>query len=753
MNVKSLLSLLTILLYFSISFATSKLSFLSYYEPSSSNVIVRTDKNNNFYIITLNKFGILTVRAFDKNRNLLWTKDILPDSNVLKNILASKGADFNGLIDLNSFTLNSSQSKNSGLDIYTTQVFTTCGYTDSSGNFQFDPVIIPWDVKVKGNYLYIVARTCEPGYKIVGGKPFNYVYFYESTSNKNKIGQIYYIRTKTFRFNKEIILFKLSLKDGSIAYSSYFGAYADFEGRALDIDQNGNIYIVGYTTYYHPNDGKPYSVGSYTDYVIPTFSNSVLSYSAPTLSSAPANKGCSTNKYENSFVLKLIPNGNTYVLSKIRIFGSYCIDRAFDIAVDKNGSIFIVGETYAGDDNDYRNFKLGSTVLITRKISNPSTSGIDGFAVQFDSSLSAKSAFMFGSNGNDDVFGGIDTDNNGNVYIVGNASNGDLPLIQNKFTASQIYGSCYVIKYLPPALSTSPVNILFSTYIDPQVGVTSQTGGRCRDMEISPDGKIHIVGTSISQTGEDSAFLYVMDGSNQNTIHIEKISGSGNDDALSIALDSFGNSYFAGKTTSQNLPEINPLTSFNSLDTTYGNTFIAKAVISKNKTIKTKDGKNINLSITNGSVEDIFIVKNYPTPPQNVKITYAVAFKAILDAGKDRITIKLTFPSLIPSNTKIYKIVNKQYIDITNEVKINGSTAEFTVVDNSKYDSNQNKGIIEDPVALAQTTTSIGNNGSTGNNSSSTSSSGGGCSFGSGLSLLLSMLIPAIIYIRRKLYS
>ena len=746
MNTKSLLTLLTILLFFSISFAASKLSFLSYYEPSSSNVIVKTDKNNNFYIITLNKFGILTIRAFDKNRNLLWTKDILPDSNALKNILASKGADFNGLIDLTSFTLNSSQSKTSGTYTYTTEVSTTCGYTDSSGNFQFDPVIIPWDVKVKGDYLYIVARTCEPGYKIVGGNKFSYVYLYQTSSSSY---------TKSFGFNKNIILFKLSVKDGSIAYSSYFGAYADFEGRALDIDQSGNIYITGYTGYYHPNDGNPYSGGSYTDSIIPTLSTSVLSYSAPTLNSAPTSKGCSTNKYENPFVIKLIPNGNTYTLSKIRIFGSYCIDRAFDVAVDKNGNVFIAGETYAGGDNDYTNFKLGSTALITRKISNPSTSGVDGFVVQFDSSLSAKSAFMFGSNGNDDVFGGIDTDDNGNVYIVGNASNGDLPLVQNKFTASQTYGSCYVIKYLPPALSTSPVNILFSTYIDPQVGVTSQTGGQCRDMEVSPDGKIYIVGTSINATGEDSAFIYIMDGSNQNTLHVERVSGSGNDDALSVSLDNIGNAFFAGKTTSQNLSEINPLTNFNSVDSTNGNTFIAKTIISKNSTAKTDDGKSINVSLTDGSVEDFYVVKNYPIPPANVKVTYAVAFKAVLDSGKDSITVKLTFPSAIPSNAKIYKIVNKQYIDITNEVKISGNTAEFTVKDNSKYDSNPAKGIIEDPVALAQASTSPANNGSAGNSGSSSSGGGGGggCNFGSGSSLLISMLIPTLIYIRRRLTS
>ena len=573
-----LLSLLVLLITVTLSFSATnpKLTFLSYYEDSASGIIVKEDKNGNLYVITSNSLG-LTIRAFDKEKNLLWEKNITPNQQTLKNILKAKGADYGGRIDINQFGFGSREvvydnfidktNKKCPTESYTSEVQTSCGEVDNFGNFQLDDAIYPHDAKISGDYLYILRRTCDPNFNVVNGESHHYVYRY--THYRTIVKEMCKVKNievneyeKIFEFNKEIILFKISLKDGSIAYSSYLGAYSDDEARALDIDKNGNIYITGYTRYVSPYDNDPYPppVGAeYYEYSVPKFSNSVLTYSSPKLDSAPNSSSCQHKEYINPFVLKLTPNNNTYSFSKIHIFGSYCIDRAFDIAVDKNSNVYVAGETYAGGDNDYTHFDINN-ISPSRNISNPSNSGSDVFVVQFDKNLFAKSASMFGSGANDDVFGGIDTDDNGNVYLIGNASDRDMPLFQNKFSMP-VSGSCYVIKF------DSSLQKKFVTYIDPQVGVERQTGGRCNDMIVSPDSKIHIVGVVDAVYQNPKAFLYTMDGSNQNTIHIEKVSGA--DEAINVDLDDIGNPIFAGNTQSTFTP-INPLTGYS------GTSFIAK---------------------------------------------------------------------------------------------------------------------------------------------------------------------------------
>ena len=1041
-----------------ISFAVPKLTFLSYYESSSSLPIVRTDGKGNIYVITSSPIGLM-VRAFDKNKNLIWEKSITPNRNTLQTILKSKGADFGGKIDIRTLGLGTT-----GTDLtktYTTSIGHSCGINNSlTFQYQPDDAVLLRDAKISGGYLFILGRTCNPNFPVSStGKQMSYIYYYKN-------GNTFF--EKDFEFHKEIILFKLSLKDGSIAYSSYYGASLDEEPEALDIDQNGNIFITGYTnTPLRIKDNYP--VSTYQVWDIPEYPPLKLQYSAPKLTSAPNNSQCSHKSYINPFVLKL--TNTTYSLEKIHIFGSYCIDKAYDITVDKKGDVYVAGETFAGGYHDFIHFDIG-VITPARSLPNSSTSytsGQDVFVVRFNNNLIPISARITGSNGKDDVFGGIDTDNNGNIYLVGNATIGDFWTVNNKFQHNVSSGGCYVVKFNP-----SSTNIAFSTYIDSKVGVTSQSGGQCENMQVSPDGKIYIVGTTnIPNTNGGDAFAYIMDGSNQNTVHIEKISGSGYDDASSIDIDSIGNAYIFGSTQSQDLTEINPLQGFNTIDTQNGNTFLAKlsfkekldvsmdkqfpgqgtitsspkgincsnisgsnanscsatynvgtqitltatpakgstfvewnpnsdcsscgtnqkcnitinnytnciavfdaptgsgggsgninrppnkptltadktkgqpplgvnftctttdpdydkitsyewtildfskgsaptikttttnkltyqfktdglyevrcsatdsngnqsvesnpinvsvitssssssnappsiimfspdtpsgyahltitfnwdvvdpdkdpvsctldidndgkadytindcintrkqshtytsngiytakltAIDSKNnkteKTvnievyykIKTNNGKDIKVVARNATIDNAKILdsNNILFPPANTKALYVVSFKATLKQGKTTANVKIKLPSVIPSNAKIYKLVNNQkYIDITKKVSIiNGDTIEFAVQDNSSYDTNPAQGVIEDPVVIAEDVSSNNNSGNVGGGSGSNNSSGnnsggknnsannilngGGCNFGENSSLFMSMLILAVIYIRRRLYS
>jgi len=154
----------------------------------------------------------------------------------------------------------------------------------------------------------------------------------------------------------------------------------------------------------------------------------------------------------------------------------------------------------------------------------------------------------------------------------------------------------------------------------------------------------------------------------------------------------------------------------------------------------TKDGKEVKVLAENATINKANIIDtaNIPSLPSNVKALYAISFKSTLKQGEDTVTVKFKLPSNIPSNVKIYKLVNNQYIDITDKVYKNGNTIEFSVKDNSNYDTNSTTGIIEDPVVIAE---DIG--------STDSESSGSGCNLGSNINLLPFFVIVVFILFNR----
>jgi len=242
---------------------------------------------------------------------------------------------------------------------------------------------------------------------------------------------------------------------------------------------------------------------------------------------------------------------------------------AYGVAVDSAGNAYVTGQTNAVD------------FPTTADCVQPSLAGgLDAFVVKLNAQGAAlvystylgsnNSAGPNSSFGAEDVGVSIAVDSAGSAYVTGRTSGRDFPTTPGALKATrpddfgsvgsddqpiQFFSDAFVTKLNPAGAA-----LVYSTYLG---GRGDDTGSGIR---VDNAGNAYVVGTTQSrdfpttnpfQAGFDGiadAFVAKVNHTGSALVYSTYIGGAGNDTGNAIAIDASGNAYFAGTTTSTDLP-------------------------------------------------------------------------------------------------------------------------------------------------------------------------------------------------------
>ncbi len=326
--------------------------------------------------------------------------------------------------------------------------------------------------------------------------------------------------------------------DPVLVYSTYLGGSGSDNGAGIAVDSAGNAYVMGST--------------SSTDF--------------PTASPLQAASG---GGFSDVFVAKLNPSGSALVYSTY--LGGSGYDLGYGIAVDSAGNAYVTGYT------DSSNFPIASPLQAVF-----GGGAADAFVAKLNPTGSALvySTYL-GGNGADQG-SGIAVDSSGNAYVTGGTQSTNFPTaspLQAVFGGSSSDEEAFVAK-LNPAGSA----LVYSTYLggsgpDYGYGIAVDSLGNAYVTGYTDSTNFPTANPLQAVSGGSGAiftgdvFVAKLNPAGSALVYSTYLGGSGDDVGYGIAVDSLGNAYVTGYTTSTNFPTASPL------QAAYGgsgNAFVAK---------------------------------------------------------------------------------------------------------------------------------------------------------------------------------
>jgi hypothetical protein len=319
---------------------------------------------------------------------------------------------------------------------------------------------------------------------------------------------------------------KLGPGGNQLEYSTYLGGDGNDSGIAIAVDANGNAFVTGGTA----SDDFPVTQTAYQEV---------------------------NNGYNDAFITELNATG-TDVLYSTLLGGSYT-DRGDAIAVDANDFVYVAGHTNSPDfptQNALQpNYGGGHFNGFVAKL-NPQASGPDSLIY---------STFLGGSVSDEAL--GIAVDSAGDVYVAGETSSPDFPVVNAMQPA---YGGGSANAFVAEIDSTG-TTLLWATYL----GGSGDDGAS--GLALDANDNIYITGSTTSTdfpilnaiqsnlAGSSNAFVAELTPDGSTLVYSTYLGGSGAEDVYqngasigAIAVDAAGNAYVTGQTTSVDFPTVNP---------------------------------------------------------------------------------------------------------------------------------------------------------------------------------------------------
>ncbi len=305
----------------------------------------------------------------------------------------------------------------------------------------------------------------------------------------------------------DCIVTKLNPSGNGLVYSTYLGGKQGDWCSALAVDGQGNAYVTG-----------------------STLSTAAFPVTANAFKRANTGLG-------DAFVVKLNPTGTQVVYGTY--LGGANTSSGLAIAVDGQGAAYVTGQTTGS---------LGDAFVA--KVAP------DGSALQYFTNLGGKG---------EDIGSGIAVDSRGNAYVVGATTSQDFPISGSALQRSHKgAGRDAFIAILNPGGTLVSSTYLGGSKDDWATSVAVDSAGAVwvTGATLSPDFPVSSDATQRTYAGSGAGESYPA-----GDVWVAQVSadlaslpfstylgGSGDEYALSIALDSSGNVWVAGSTRSANFP-------------------------------------------------------------------------------------------------------------------------------------------------------------------------------------------------------
>jgi hypothetical protein len=330
---------------------------------------------------------------------------------------------------------------------------------------------------------------------------------------------------------------KLNPTGTSLLYSTYLGGTGDDSGFGIAVDSTGNAYVTGHTTSttrFFPTAGFPTTPGAF--------------------------QTTNAGNYD-AFVTKLDTNAlGSLSLVYSTYLGSIDSDTGNGIAVDSTGNAYVTGATASA------NFPIPTTAGTFQTTLGGSAGVPDAFVTKLNPTGTALlySSYLGGSE--TDVGNGIAVDSTGNAYVTGFTYSTNFPTTTGAFQTVNPGPAGGKADAFVTKLNTNAsgfASLVYSTYLG---GTSFFDGGN--GMAVDSTGNAYVTGLTYSTDFPTTTGAFQTVNNGNGDVFITKLNttgtapllystylgGNNTDYGQGIAVDSTGNAYVTGVTSSADFP-------------------------------------------------------------------------------------------------------------------------------------------------------------------------------------------------------